>query len=448
MTAPDSYSVTLQRRNGKRTSDEKIEKQIEHILGRGLGGERGRSWEVTSRVRHTPYRDGSLVVYKFDVSFKKTRGQKGGEAEYRQWEEIKAMLMQTGAGTKYAPYPWEVLENGAPAVTTVAVPGAVAGVVPATPIGVANGGPPPNDNPVTPGENTGMGGVVSELNNIITKLGGVREVQTTLTALKTWDDLEIPPELLGRQSDQHLAAHPAWRSLYGLGAQIRILLSNIKRAKDTEGKVRNHGVLFGHAGCGKTTTLLALENMFGPGAVLRLDATSTTRAGIEKLFFSDLPSVPPLVFMEEAEKADVEALKVWLGALDDRGEIRKVNFRVNQLREVRVLFLCTVNDKKAFDRMMGSDGSEAGALSSRCVSQVYFPRPTETTLRKILMKEIDSAGGNPDWVTPALEMAKGMDISDPRIVRSFLAGGDRLLDGTYQDDWKAVEEAKRAFGRA
>ena len=54
---------------------------------------------------------------------------------------------------------------------------------------------------------------------------------------------------------------------------------------------------------------------------LRLDAPSTEGAGIEKLFFSDLDVIPPLVFMEEAEKADPEALKVWLGALDDRGEI-------------------------------------------------------------------------------------------------------------------------------
>jgi microcompartment protein CcmL/EutN len=54
--------------------------------------------------------------------------------------------MQTGAGTKYAPYSLGSSENACPAVTTVAVPGAVAGVVPATPIGVANGGPPPNDN--------------------------------------------------------------------------------------------------------------------------------------------------------------------------------------------------------------------------------------------------------------------------------------------------------------
>lgn len=431
----DSYNLTLQRRLNNRTNDEKIEKQVNYIIERGLGGSRGKCWEVTSRQRHPARQSDGMWVFRIDVTFQKTKGAKGGEAEYRQWEEIKAMLHQSGHNTKFGEYPWQILNNE---------PGFVARGTPVINTGDA---PVPDDNPVTPTDNTTITGVVSELNSIITKLGGVREVQSALQTVKTWDDLEIPPELLGRDSNRHLATHPAWRNLYGLGPQIRILLSNISRAKNTEGRVRNHGVLFGHSGCGKTTTMLALESMFGPGAVLRLDATSTTRAGIEKLFFSDLNQIPPLVFMEEAEKADPEALKVWLGALDDRGEIRKVNFRVNQLREVRVLFLCSVNDKKAFDKMMGSDGTEVGALSSRCVSQVYFPRPSDDTLRRILMKEINDNGGDPEWVTPALEMAKAMSVNDPRIARSFLAGGDRLLDGTYQEDWKAVDDAKKSFAK-
>jgi hypothetical protein len=134
------------------------------------------------------------------------------------------------------------------------------------------------------------------------------------------------------------------------GTDSHLVVQHQACAGDTEGKVRNHGVLFGHAGCGKTTTLLALENMFGPGAVLRLDATSTTRAGIEKLFFSDSAVCAAAGLHGRSRGADVEdaAQGVARCPFDDRGEIRKVNFRVNQLREVRVLFLCTVNDKKAF----------------------------------------------------------------------------------------------------
>lgn len=420
--------LTLRRRLGKKTGDDKIQSQVDYIIGRGLKGARGNGWEVQQR-RHPPRRNGDLWEFRYDLSFEKTKGRgRGTDTEYRQWEQIKAMMIQTGQNAKFGEYPWEVLTpQGAPAISTVA--------------------PPPDDGGIIP-DNAAptLGDVVSDLNQLVqTKLGGVREVQSTLSVVKTWEDLEIPAELLGRDSDRHLGQHPAWSHLYGVGAQIRTILSNIKRARDTGGASRNHGVLYGHAGCGKTTTLLALEQMFGPGAVLRLDATSTTRAGIEKLFFSDLTDIPPLVFMEEAEKADPEALKVWLGALDDRGEIRKVNFRVNQLREVKVLFLCTVNNKTLFDKMMGSDGSEAGALSSRCVSQVYFPRPSETTLRLILQKEVAQNGGDPAWITPAILLAQEMGITDPRIVRSYLAGGERLLDGSYQEDWKAIQEAAKTF---
>jgi hypothetical protein len=290
--------------------------------------------------------------------------------------------------------------------------------------------------------------VVSDISqNIIQHLlGGVRQVGLFGPA-KKWEQLAVPPELLGPDSDAALAAHPAWRNLYGVNPQIRIILSNIKRAHETNGESRNHGVLFGHAGCGKTTTMFGLEHMFGEGSVLKLDATSTTRAGLEKLFFNDLTEIPPLVFMEEAEKADPEALKIWLGALDDRGEIRKVNFRVNMLRSVKVLFICSVNNKALFDKMMGSDGSEAGALSSRCVSQVYFPRPSQAVLIQILEKEIREKGGRGEWITPAIHLAEELGVSDPRIVRSYLAGGDRLLDGTYQRDWLAIQRAQQAFNK-
>mgnify|MGYP006316047409 CR=1 FL=1 len=145
------------------------------------------------------------------------------------------------------------------------------------------------------------------------------------TEVKKWKDLIVPEELLGPNSDENLRQHDAWKNIYGVNPQIRVILSNIKRAQETEGESRNHAVLFGHAGCGKTSTMFALEKMFGQGSVLKLDATSTTKAGLEKLFFGELDEVPPLVFMEEAEKADPEALKIWLGALDDRGEIRKIN---------------------------------------------------------------------------------------------------------------------------
>lgn len=407
------YKLTVRRKMAKRSGDEKIKAQVEYLLERGLASNRGKGWEVKKK-RLPPFQSNGTWVFQYELEFEKVSGRRGGDAEYNQWENIKAMIQQTGQNAKFQPYPWVVIEADSNA-----------------------------EDATLPDDEESLSDVVSDISKAITNIIGVREVTTKFSQVATWKDLAVPPELL--TSDEALASHPAFARLYGLGPQIRIALSSIQRGHETDGASRFHNVFYGHAGCGKTSTLLALERMYGPGAVLRLDATSTTRAGIEKLFFSDLTEIPPLVFMEEAEKADPEALKVWLGALDDRGEIRKVNFRVNQLREVKIIFFCTVNNKTLFDRMMGSDGSEAGALSSRCVNQIYFPRPSDQILRQILQKEIDEHGGKMEWIQPCIDLAKQLDVRDPRIVRSYLAGGDRLMDETYQRDWLAVHQAAQDF---
>lgn len=402
--------IVLQRKLSKRSGNDKIRSQIEYIVGRGLGGSRGKTWNAKVNY-HEPFVSENQWVFRCEVEIDKISGTRGSEAEYKQWQEIQAMIFQSAKAAKFLDSPWEIIEE--------------------------------NQN-LQANADQEMQAMIAGANAAIIKVMGIKEVTNTGPA-KSWADLHIPPELLGPESDKHLAEHEAWKDLYDLGPQIRIILSNIQRAKETNGESRNHITIFGHAGCGKTTTMLGLEKMFGEGSVLRLDATSTTRAGLEKLFFSDLQDIPPLVFMEEAEKADPEALKIWLGALDDRGEIRKINFRVNQLREIKVLFICSVNNKALFDRMMGSDGTEAGALSSRCVSQIYFPRPSLETLRQILKKEIDQNGGKNEWIPPALELARNLGVSDPRIVRHYLCGGDRLLDGTYQNDWMAINQESKSF---
>jgi hypothetical protein len=435
------YTLLLQRSISKKTGDDKIKAQIDYILERGLASNRGKNWTAQpTRLPPIQQANGNWL-FKFRIQFEKTGGQLGGEAEYKQWEAIKAMIQQTGSAAKFLD-PWtvqDISQNQPVAPVPVQVATQIAQTPPVNPDDLT-------DTPLPSPE--GFEKIFDGVNDAIkTVLGGVRTVGLFGTA-KKWDQLVVPPELIGRESDKHLATHPAWENLYGVNPQIRVVLSNIKRAHETNGESRNHAVLFGHAGCGKTTTMFALEKMFGSDAVLKLDATSTTKAGLEKLFFNDLNEIPPLVFMEEAEKADPEALKIWLGALDDRGEIRKINFRVNQLRAVKVLFICSVNNKALFDRMMGSDGSEAGALSSRCVTQVYFPRPSQTVLMQILTKEIREKGGRQEWITPAIHLAEEMGVSDPRIVRSYLAGGDRLLDGTYQRDWQAIHHAQQTFNKA
>ena len=82
-----------------------------------------------------------------------------------------------------------------------------------------------------------------------------------------------------------------------------------------------------------------------------------------------------------------------------------------------------------------------GALASRCKNKIYFPRPTEETIKKILFRDVQENGGKIEWVEPALLLAKELNIDDPRVIISFLSGGDRLLDGSYQKDKKNCSES-------
>lgn len=407
--------ITLQRAIGKKVSDETIRSQVEFIVKRGLTGSRGKGWSHKIEARQ-PFRKDGKWVFTYVVAFNKSSNR--GDLD-RQWREILEAIEAACKGTKFGQYPWAILSNGEAGEP---LPGELDSESEAddtdwlAPIDPTTKKPKPS------------------------AASGDAEAQS-------WSDLKtrIPAGLL--TDPTALSAHPEFAHLYGLDPQIRTLLSAVQTAIDTEGQQRDHAVCWGHAGCGKTTTLLSLERLLGPGAVLRLDATSTSRAGIEELVFEKyrdgdkwLP-LPPIVFCEEVEKADENGLKVWLGALDDRGELRKMKFRQDKVRKINVLFICTVNDKRKFDMMMGSDGSEAGALSSRCVTDIYFPRPSRDTLRLILRDRISASGGKSEWIEPALDLGYDLKYTDPRKFRSLLAGGDRLLDGSYQEDRMAIAKA-------
>jgi hypothetical protein len=397
------YNLTISRANGKKTSQEKINKQIDYLIKRSLASSRGRSWEVKTKTLPT-YQQDDLWVFSAELTFEKTKGHKSGEAENNQFEQIKAMLAQSGQSAKFGPYPWKILGD--------------------------------EDIALIPTQ------TIAQPKKAIAHVMGVQDVHNPI-GVKSWGNLHIPPELF--TSDDAIAQHPCFQNIYGLEPQIRTILSGIQSAVETNGNRRFHFVLHGPPACAKTTTLLAIEKLLGEGSVLRLDATSTTRAGLERLFFQDLPEVPPLVFMEEAEKCNEDFLKIWLGALDDRGEIRKVNFRMCQTRQIKILFFCTVNNKGAFDALMNdkAGGKQPGALSSRCVNDIYFPRPSEKILTQILVREIKNNGGKEEWIDPCLKLAKELQTDDPRKVLSFLAGQDRLLSGEYQKDRMAIKSNEK-----
>jgi hypothetical protein len=419
------YSVTLKRRMPQRPKTS-IDNQMAHILNMALRGVRGTSWGWAC-VRKNKKEDKSGGVWTGVVTlyFEKTRGRtKDADTVEGQWRKIQEMIAKAGKSTKYNKYPWVITDEDAtddPVETSQAMEEVEAA-------------PPDDDDIVANGEP--IRGKIKGIKREVPP--GVHDVCVPSKVL-TLEELreKFPHELL-RGTDEQIEAHEAFKGIYGRGPQIRSVLSSIWSFIESKGERSNHTLLWGLPACAKTAILLGIIKLFGEGAVLRLDSTSTTRAGLEKLIFKELEVVPPLFVSEEIEKADEQALRIWLGAMDDRHEFRKVNFHMHQVRKVYFLSLATANDKEKFDLMMGGRPGYPGALSSRFVHQLECPRPNETQMRMILKRDVDRFGGKDDWIEPCLVLARRMGTDDPRKVLGFLDGGDRLLDGSYQRDQLAI----------
>lgn len=219
-------------------------------------------------------------------------------------------------------------------------------------------------------------------------------------------------------------------------AQIELLLSSIKAAVRTDMRKRFHVVLHGRPGCGKTDMLRSVYRMLGPAHCLTLDGPSTTKAGVEQLLMT-ANRIKPFILIEEIEK--MKDLDWLLGILDERAEILLTNARDGQVRrEARVLCIATANDMDKFLAVRD------GALNSRFPQQIYCPRPDQDTLEKIVMREVLAEGGDPRWVNAAVNYCVVIenDYDPRRAINVCLAGGDDLLDGTYQ---KALVRNRQLF---
>lgn len=205
-----------------------------------------------------------------------------------------------------------------------------------------------------------------------------------------------------------------YRGLYGLDSQIRLLNNILYHAIRSHGRLTSHTVLQGPPGCGKTSLLTAVERIIGENGVLKIDATKTTRAGLERLFFNELPQIPPVILLEEIEKSNPDDLMIYLGMLDSRQEIRKVTSRGSFVRRVNSLVIATCNDMDKFERVA------AGALASRFATQIHFPRPNIDILKMILCRYSNDHGIDNAPVDQVLELSQDCNITDPRRLCSYL----------------------------
>lgn len=222
--------------------------------------------------------------------------------------------------------------------------------------------------------------------------------------------------------------------IYDRESQIYMVVQAIRAFIKSGYRNRFHVVMYGPPGCGKTEITRAVKAMLGEDNVIEYDATATTAAGaIQDLAGRD--DSPRILAIEEIEKTDEASLRWLLAALDQRGELRKKNFRTSIQKSLRVLTIATVNDRALFEKVM------AGALASRFPLKLYCPRPSRAVHSKILAREIEREDGSQEWADPAVDFAEGQSITDPRTVTAIcLCGGDDLLTGVFQEHFRAVQE--------
>jgi len=204
-----------------------------------------------------------------------------------------------------------------------------------------------------------------------------------------------------------------FRGLYGLETQIRMLVNLLYHSVRSLGSIKSHGLLVGSPGCGKSTVLSGIANVVGENAVLRVDATNSTGAGISKLLF-ELPVVPNILLFEEVDKASADDLAIMLSLLDGRNEIRKITARGAYRRSVSCLVIATCNSLERLEKLCN------GAIASRFASQIYFPKPDMDMLRLILNKHAETNGIHDAPVDEVLQLSVSHGITDTRILCSYL----------------------------
>lgn len=377
------FTVNLERKVKKRSSNEVIKSQFEYIVGRATSSNR-KAWFNKSYKLENPVLEKDLWVYKVSFIFER----KKAVAEKQLNKEANEVVTYLKAAAESKSPPWTIVGNP-----------------------VADWGSMESTEP----------DVESDIVDFDRALK-ISEI--------------VIPDVLINGSDEEIENHPAFQGIYGRAQHIRIIASSIQRMKDTNGAKRNHVLLYGLPGCAKSHIIKGWSTVLGKGGFLTINANSASRAGIERIFLDRFKETgtPPIIFVEEIEKSNETILTAWLSILDDRAEVRKVTHFKQEKADAQILSIATANDKILFDRLHGGRPHHPGALSSRFTKKLYIPRPDTEIMKRILLRDIELYGGNPAWVEPCIDIANAIKTNDPRIILSLLDGQDRLLDGSYKND--------------
>ena len=174
-----------------------------------------------------------------------------------------------------------------------------------------------------------------------------------------------------------------FEEIYGCGPQLRLVMSKVREAIACDFKVRSHGLLLGKPGAAKSFTLQKLALLFPKDAVMWIDGTAMTSAGIIDAL-KDAETMPRFIFVEEIDKSDSAATAVLLGIMDKHGEIRKTTYRDKVEKECRCVVLATANSQKRMEKIAD------GALLSRFGgNSIRYTRGNTEVLKRVLNRELN-----------------------------------------------------------
>lgn len=204
--------------------------------------------------------------------------------------------------------------------------------------------------------------------------------------------------------------------------------------------------------CAKTELFLAFIDWLGDDFIEAIDGGTMTKAGLERLLLqkSQDGTLKPILLLEEIEKCHPDNVSCLIQVMDARGKIQRVN--ANTVRDGNGSAACpiivwgTCNDDEELKK------AHKGAIWSRFSSKMDCQRPDRELMTRILLREVSELDGDDAWVDPVIkfcfdELAKiprfKDDYDDPRVARAMLVGGERILDGTYFNDFRKTNKISK-----
>lgn len=245
--------------------------------------------------------------------------------------------------------------------------------------------------------------------------------------------------------------------IYDREAHIRIIYDQLSVGVRTKFKTRHHMLLKGDPGCAKSELYECFVDWLGDDLFEQVDACTMTKAGLELLLMNraKFGTLKPILILEEIEKCNDANVACLIQVMDSRGKIQRVN--ANTVREDVTSYKCDILIWGTCNNEASLQKFHDGAIWSRFSTKLDSERPDPALMRKILLREVGDIDGKEEWIEPVITFCYNelrghpkysKDFDDPRFARALLAGGDRLLDGSYFADFRHSSKTLRVLPAA